>query len=83
MTITEQKYFLIEEVYIHCNFTICAFMDLEDLIKKEFKCQYKGVWANLQNALTNASVNLRFGCLSEESEAYNALKQTEKRLRSK
>jgi len=52
----EHEYFLIEEVYVHCNFALCGLTKVTYHLEDEFNYQHKGVWADLQMGLTNAAI---------------------------
>jgi len=51
-----QKYLLVEEIFMYCNFAIIGFGEFEDLIQEKFNHKHKGIWYNLQMALTNTSI---------------------------
>ncbi len=53
---TEQQYLLVEEVFMYCNFSMVNFREFEELIKIKYSYKLKGIWYNLQTALTNAAI---------------------------
>ena len=53
---TEHKYFLVDEVYAHCNFALAGLMQVRYHLEDEFNFQHKGLWTDLHMALTNAAI---------------------------
>lgn len=51
-----QKYILLEEVFVHCNFALVNFAEFKELIRNKYSSKYKGIWLSLQIALTNTSI---------------------------